>query len=133
VVNERNLLSPLLTQLSTTGINVSIILTKLHPRHERKDRHFLSKPLGTFVQLHRQLRQEYYVQETNQGDFEIVEYLDFPASRVFWDHTSLAETEDIERRGWENGRDMDAEFREVVDSMTGCTLPGILKSDASGP
>jgi hypothetical protein len=120
VVNERRLLSPLLTQLSTTGIDVSVILPKLHPRHEREDRHFISKPLGTFVQLHRQLRQEYYVQETSQGDIEIVTKLDFPFFQDFFPGMPLAEIEAWERKLWDCGRDMEAEYEEETKYGFGC-------------
>jgi hypothetical protein len=121
VVNERKLLSPLLTQLSTTGIDVSIIFPKLHPRYEREDRHFINKPLGRSVQLHRKLRQAYFVQETGQGEIEIeiVEKQDFPIWRDFFTDISLAEIEAFERRGWENGRDMDAEYQVITDDLWG--------------
>jgi hypothetical protein len=75
-VNERKLLTPLLTHISSTGLDVAIILPKLHPRYQRKSRHFMSECPG--VRLHRTLRQRWYSQEASPGNIKVVQRPDFP-------------------------------------------------------
>jgi hypothetical protein len=118
LVNERMLLSPLLTQLSSTRINVSIILPTLHPQYEHEDRHLITKLPGRSIQLCRNLRQEFYLQETSQGGIEVVEKSDFPFFRDFFD-MPMAEIEAWERKGWDQGRDMEAEYLAEADRLWG--------------
>lgn len=110
VVNERTLLSSLLAHLSTTRIRTVIILPKLHPLHERHDRHFMTPDLSQHVRLHRKLRQRYHSDET--GRDEVLRW-DFPVAIDLMTHLSLEEIEDWERKKWKEGVDVDALVEDI--------------------
>jgi hypothetical protein len=76
VVNERRLLSPLLAHLSNTGIQIAIILPKLHLLYQRESRHFIGEYFG--VRLHRTLRQRWYSHELSPGHIQVLHKPDFP-------------------------------------------------------
>jgi hypothetical protein len=75
LVNERNLLSPLLAHLSTTPLDVAMILPKLHPLHENEDSHFMNEHDAKPIRLHRTLRQGWHSLE---GTIDVVKRYDFP-------------------------------------------------------
>jgi hypothetical protein len=75
LVNERNLLSPLLAHLSTTPLDVAMILPKLHPLHENEGSHFMNEHDAKPIRLHRTMRQGWH---TLEGTIDVVKNYDFP-------------------------------------------------------
>jgi hypothetical protein len=134
MVNERKLLSPLLAHLSRTFINVSIILPKLHPLHEREDRHFINVSLGKSVRLHRTLRQRWHSHQYSLNSMEVIHKPDFPLGYdivELYDGTwagvgetpgvkhlstveAMAQIEEEERRDWKEGVDVERKIQDII-------------------
>ena len=116
LVNERTLLSPLLSHLPH-AIKVVIILPRLHPVHEHPDRHFFpgQDPVGD-VRLFRKLRLRYRSTIDCFGDVDVVESPDFPFLRGLWvGEKTAAEQEAWEREQWNEGVDVEALAKEMME------------------
>lgn len=124
-VDERTALSYFATSISPDKIpslrDVSINLPNLHPRHEKPERHFMknSPQPPAHVTVKRRLRQRYYCEEITPGhisigykeDFPILLDLNVPDFEHFgFGNMTREELEDLERRLWERGEDLDNLF-----------------------
>jgi hypothetical protein len=119
VVNEKAILEPLLAHLSDNqrSLQVTVTLPKLHPKFEEEDRHYVDGQLPGTVYLHRVLRQMYW-NNPGAGGHASVEYKpDFPFFLELIDifDCSLEELENMERRHWKAGADMEREARELME------------------
>ncbi|KAF2108846.1 hypothetical protein BDV96DRAFT_636546 [Lophiotrema nucula] len=113
VVNERAILAPLTQFSSTTNINISLSLPKLHPRFERDDYHFISTDQTPF-NLHRRVRQRFHVLEDLRGDLQVLFKPDFPEFyTLVKDVMPSEEAEELERDGWRRGLDIG----EIIDEL----------------
>jgi hypothetical protein len=103
VVNERAMLSPLVSLASRQNLNVSIDFPKRHPRWETPERHSTDNHLSLSIAIHRQYRQRFRVVKGGI-DNDCVKYEpDFPIMYEFpeWDDVSIEEVEEGERICWE--------------------------------
>jgi hypothetical protein len=114
-VNERALLSSILTYLSATAITTTIILLRLHPVYESPDRHFTTDELGKNLYLYRKLRQRWYSEVDRSGDVDVVHKPDFPIAIDAFDDMTIVEAEMWERKHWREGRDVEAMVRELTE------------------
>lgn len=128
VVNERSILSCLTPVIAIEGLDISISLPKLHPKYEEENRHFVR---GSPIPFHliRRRRQTSHGRKTDSqhGD-EVIIQADFPVSQELIDlaievcdspRTTVAEMEEIERRDWMSGMDVEASTRQMLDSLCG--------------
>ena len=121
LVNERAVLSPIITHLCAStypqSLNTTIVLPNLHPKFERKDRHFTTTPTLSLpssqlqVQLLRRLRQRYHSNENDNARCygRVVHRPDFPISlkflleyAEFWGD-SVEQLVEWEREEWGRG------------------------------
>jgi hypothetical protein len=125
VVSERALLDPLLTQLHSqhSSLDVSVILPKLHPKYEQEDRHYIHGDLPGNARLQRVLRQSFHTCFSARGDAYVIEEADFPImTGWFW---TVEEAEEMERKMWKRGEDVEFFRDEVIKDCSGCQLPHI--------
>jgi hypothetical protein len=107
-------LSPLLTALSFTPIETYITLPKLHPLHEKEDRHYVDEHIGRKVQLHRTLRQRWLPGENRRGDIEVFYKPDFPLTIDVFEDFTFKQAEEWERERWSEGIDVEAMMNYIL-------------------
>lgn len=118
MVDERALLSPLLTALSPTSIDICISLPKLHPVHGREHRHFVNghEHMGPRAQLHRTLRQRWHPQQNSRlGRVEVLHRPDFPFSIDAFEDFTIDQAEQWERKMWSEGVDVEAVIKDLIE------------------
>jgi hypothetical protein len=114
VVNERALLSKLDASARSSAIRIMIDLPKLHPRYQCQERHSVEGCSPPPYTTQRRLRQRYHVIDTRYGgpralyrpDFPLLLHLD-PDSEDEHNEKDLGKREEMEKRMWENGKDVD--------------------------
>jgi hypothetical protein len=112
------LLDTLLTQLHSqhSSLEVSVTLPKLHPKYEQEDRHYVNGELPGNARLQRALRQTHHA----QGDAYVIEEPDFPLMIDFW--WTVEEAEEMERKMWIKGEDVEAFRDEIIEESRGCEI-----------
>jgi hypothetical protein len=122
VVSERALLDPLLTQLHSqhSSLEISVTLPKLHPKYEQEYRHYVDGELPGNARLQRVLRQTCHTRVDAKGDAYVIEEPDFLFMfDFFW---TVEEVEEMERKMWINGEDVEA-FRDgIIKDFRVCEL-----------
>lgn len=111
-------------------IDVRFNLPKLHPRIARAETHFVQESAPPPFTIERRFRQRYHCEEGAGGtsrvryeaDFPImhelagfIEYDEFPdyPGQPVTPAMTMQEIEDLERRLWESGRDVNRELEEL--------------------
>jgi hypothetical protein len=107
VVNERAVLSPLVSLSSNPELDVSINLPKLHPKWEAPERHFTEDSPQLPIAIHRRYRQRYHGVEDSNANLCVKFESDFPICYEVADleEWTIEEVEELERESWERGDD----------------------------
>ncbi|KAB5533485.1 hypothetical protein GE09DRAFT_1193330, partial [Coniochaeta sp. 2T2.1] len=136
VLNERAILSPIITSISPTTSDslqdVTLSLPKTHPRYEHPERHYLPSgpPPPPYVTIERLLRRMLHYEETRPGTFEVVYKPDFPAPLDLIDFSTecrpdldpiriAEEIERTERVAWGMGEDPQWEIMGLQNGWMG--------------
>ncbi|KAH7067507.1 hypothetical protein BKA63DRAFT_607352 [Paraphoma chrysanthemicola] len=102
ILNEKTLLSPFNRLNELLTLNLTIVLSKLHPKHQTPERHFVDDRTPMGVLIHRRYRQRWYGTESTNGVSEVHHAPDFPILYELsdlWD-MSMDEIEQLERDEW---------------------------------
>lgn len=112
MVNERAFLTPLDALSAIPGLQIAVNLPKLHPRREDARRHFVPGSSAAPFFFDRRLRQRVHGVNIGKNKLVVREAPDFPLLYEDSDEHDLEEVEEMERRMWENGEDVEAMVRE---------------------
>jgi hypothetical protein len=106
VVNERAILSPLVSVIANLNLDIHIHLPKLHPKWENPARHFIEDNSASPVAIHRRYRLRYHAIKSSDGSLLEKRAPDFPITHEYiaWDMT-MEQIETNERRAWKAGED----------------------------
>lgn len=119
-VNERAVLAALTPLSSKSSLDVSINLPMLHPGLESADRHFVPDEPAPAFSIHRRLRQRLFGNKDGKNGHIVTTVNDFPflTEADGFEEMPLQRLEELERRYWKSGMDVEAEVNDI--GMTMC-------------